>query len=437
MELIQMETEEISTGISYLDNLLGGLRCGDNLVWETEAGTYIDLFIEKFIHHSLTLAHKVVYVSFNRSPMTMSQRLEGFPNLQNLTLVDCFTSGKGNNDQTFSRFYSMYNDSFEHSVVQIEQPDDIANFREVLNRIEEEKGEGTRYIFDSLTGMQALWNDEAYQFFTYACPRLFDLKTVAYWILEKEAHTPAFRANLRHVTQIAVDLFCQEEQLFLKVGKAEGRASPSLYKPQKFEVWDNAIVFGRADIREIIDLGSKVKALRQKLGLSQKELAKRTGHSASFISQLENNLISPSIDSLAQLSDKLNVQLAYFFPGQTQPVDNSIILRKNQRTDCMLGGDFPGDLECQRLTSDTSNRRMEALMITFPEGAHISGHLFLNKGDELIIITKGELEIAIKNKKYILREGDTVYLSSAVPEYWRNVGEMPAQVIWVLSPPNG
>ena len=106
-------------------------------------------------------------------------------------------------------------------------------------------GEGTRYIFDSLTGMQHLWEDETktYQFFTYACPRLFDLKTVAYWILEKDAHTLAFRANLRHVTQIAVDLSCQDEQLFLKVGKSEGRISPSLYKPQKFEVWDDSIVF--------------------------------------------------------------------------------------------------------------------------------------------------------------------------------------------------
>lgn len=432
-----MEAEEISTGISYLDNLLGGLKCGENLVWEVEAGTYIDLFAGKFIHCSLTLEHNVVYVSFNRSPMTMSQRLKGFPNLRNLTLVDCFTSGKGNNDQTFSRFYSMYRDSFEHSVVQIEQPDDISNFREVLNRIEEEKGEGTRYIFDSLTGMQALWNDETetYQFFTYACPRLFDLETVAYWILEKEAHTSVFRANLRHVTQIAIDLSCQDEQLFLKVSKAEGRASTSLYKPQKFETWDDSVVFRQAETREIVGLGSKVKALRQRRGLSQKELAKRTGHSASFISQLERNLISPSIDSLVQLGDKLNVQLAYFFPQQRQSVSNTIILRKNQRTDCIPDGSFTSDVQCQRLTSDTSNRRMEALMITLPEGTHISEHPFLRKGDELIIITEGELEIGIKNKKYILREGDTIYLSSVVPQYWRNVGEVSAKAIWVLSPP--
>ena len=428
---------EISTGIPYLDNLLGGLRRGDNLVWESEAGTYIDLFVEKFIQHSLNLGDSVVYVSFNRSPMTVSQRLKGLPNPQKLTLIDCFTAGKGNNDQTFSRFYSEETEGFEHFVVKIEQPDDIVNFREVLHQIEDERGEGTRYIFDSLTGMQNLWEDETktYRFFTYSCPRLFDLQTVAYWILEKDAHTSAFKANLRHVTQIAIDLSYQDEQLFLKVGKAEGRASPSLYKPQKFEVWDDSIVFRQAEAREIIDLGSKVKALRQERGLSQKELAERTGHSASFISQLERNLISPSIDSLVQLGNKLKAEPAYFFTQPTRSLNNSIILRRNQRTDYTIDSRFSNSITCQRLTSDSNNRRMESLMITFSEDADISGHLFLHKGDELIIIIKGELEISIKNKKYILREGDTVYLSSAVPQYWRNVGEMSAQAIWVLSPP--
>jgi transcriptional regulator with XRE-family HTH domain/KaiC/GvpD/RAD55 family RecA-like ATPase len=416
---------------------LGGLRQGDNLVWEAEAGTYIDLFVEKFIHYSLTLSHRVIYISFNRSPMTVSQRLKEFPNQPKLTLVDCFTAGKGNNDQTFSRFYSMSSGNFAHKVVKMEQPGDIANFIEILGKIEEEQDEGTRYIFDSLTGMQHLWEDETktYRFFTYHCPRLFDLKTVAYWILEKEAHTSAFRANLRHVTQIAIDLSYNDEQMFLKVGKAEGRSSPSLYKPQKFEVWDDSIVFRQEEVREIIDLGGKVKALRQEFGLSQKDLAEKTGHSASFISQLERNLISPSIDSLVQLSNKLNTEPAYFFTQPTQSLSNDIILRKNQRTDYTIDSAFANGIKCQRLTSDSGNRRMEALMITFAEDANISAPLLPRKGDELIIIIKGELEIAIKNQKYILREGDTVYLSSVVPQYWRNIGEIPVQAIWVLSPP--
>ena len=37
-----MKDKDCSTGIDYLDSLLGGLRVGDNVVWETEAGAYME-----------------------------------------------------------------------------------------------------------------------------------------------------------------------------------------------------------------------------------------------------------------------------------------------------------------------------------------------------------------------------------------------------------
>jgi len=50
---------------------LGGLKIGDNVVWEADAGAYIDLFVEKFSQHSLSDGHNLVYVSFNKSPATI------------------------------------------------------------------------------------------------------------------------------------------------------------------------------------------------------------------------------------------------------------------------------------------------------------------------------------------------------------------------------
>jgi len=93
-------------------------------------------------------------------------------------------------------------------VVRVGEPGSVESFAAAINRIEGEAGIGARYVFDSLTGMQDLWTDStrAYHFFTYACPRLYDLRTIAYWILEKEAHSPSFRANLEHVTQVAIEL---------------------------------------------------------------------------------------------------------------------------------------------------------------------------------------------------------------------------------------
>ena len=292
-----MKNEECSTGIESLDSLLGGLQIGDNLVWETDAGAYVDLFVEKFARHSLAAGHNLIYVSFNRSPMTIVRKLSELPNQENMTLLDCFTSGKGDNDVTFTRFYETESAPGNMNVIRIDAPADTSQFRETLNAIEEEKGAGTRYIFDSVTGMQDLWGDEAktYRFFTYSCPRLYDLDTIAYWILEKDVHTPSFKANLEHITQVALEVSRKNDQLLLKVNKAESRYSPDMFRPQKFEIWDNEIVFREVTEKEFLDLGGKVKSLRLKRGLTQTELAKRINVTASFISQLERNLISPSI----------------------------------------------------------------------------------------------------------------------------------------------
>jgi len=74
-----------------------------------------------------------------------------------------------------------------------------------------------------------------------------------------------------------------------------------MFKPQKFEVWDDEIVFREATEKEVLDLGGKIKSLRLKRELTQSELGKRIGVTASYISQLERNLVSPSIDSFTRL----------------------------------------------------------------------------------------------------------------------------------------
>jgi transcriptional regulator with XRE-family HTH domain len=415
--------------------LIGGLYVGDNLVWETDAGAYVDLFVEKFVRHSLTMGYDLIYVSFNRSPMTMVKRLSELPNQENITLLDCFTSGKGDNDNAFTRFYESGDQPGRINVIRVDNPADPSGFTETLNEVEEEKGEGARYIFDSMTGMQALWGDEVktYKFFTYSCPRLYDLNTVAYWILEREAHTPSFKANLEHVTQVALEVSHTGGQLFLKLTKAENRYSPNMFKPRKFEVWDGQIVFREAAERELLDLGGKVKSLRLRRGLTQTELGKKIGVTASYISQLERNLVSPSMDSLILLIDELQIDPGRFF-SLDKSYPHRIICRKSQRQPISLASLKEDMVKCQSLANQTGNRRMQPMLITIEPNSEFSHHFFNHKGDEFILILKGELELDIDNERYLLQEGDSIYLDSVIPGAWHNPGEVPAQAVWVLSP---
>jgi transcriptional regulator with XRE-family HTH domain/KaiC/GvpD/RAD55 family RecA-like ATPase len=427
---------ECSTGIEYLDRLIGELRIGDNVVWETDAGAYVDLFLDKFQRHSLNSGYNLIYVSFNRSPMTMVKKLSELPNQESITLLDCFTSGKGDSDATFTRFYESDDYSHKIDVIRVDNPMDVSQFTKVLNEVEEQKGEGARYVFDSVTGMQDLWDSESktYRFFTYSCPRLYDLNTVAYWILEREAHTASFKANLKHVTQVVLEVSQIGGQLFLQVTKAENRYSPNMFKPQKFEVFDDEIVFREAAGKEVLDIGGKVKSLRLRRGLTQNQLAERINVTASYISQLERNLVSPSIDSLILLMEELQVEPGYFFSGARSDA-HRIFCRKNERRPVALFDTRDNSVKSQSLVTSTDNRRIQPILVTIEPNSEFLGHFLNHKGDEFILILKGELELDIDNESYILREGDSVYLDSVVPVAWRNTGETQAQAIWVLSPP--
>jgi len=166
----------VSTGVSWLDQALGQLRIGENVVWEVEAGTRVEAFVRAFLDSNIKTGSNAVYVSFNHSPVTMKEKLGDLFDEPKFMLVDCFTDGKGHGDPVFSRFYDHARGKDLAHVVRVADPADIDSFTAAINEIEGKAGVGAKYVFDSLTGMQDLWADttRAYRFFTYACPRLLD-----------------------------------------------------------------------------------------------------------------------------------------------------------------------------------------------------------------------------------------------------------------------
>ncbi len=337
----------------------------------------------------------------------------------------------------FSQFYSKEKSDFKGKLIKVENPRDVSQFRSAIDRIEIEYGEGVRYIFDSLTGMQDIWADEniTYKFFTYSCPRLYDLQTIAYWILEKDAHSPTFKANLRHIAQVAIELSKEDGELFLKVIKCEGRFSKSAFLPKHYEIWEQEIIFPSIGGKRPPNLGNRIRTLRKKLGLSQKELAKQVGLTPSFISQLEKNLISPSLDSLFKLSEKLNTQPVYFLIDGDNEQAKKVLVRRDERLTINTGDFKSKAIKLELLVLDVINKRMEPYVLTMGENSSIDGNILKHKGDEFIYVIKGEIEIEINNERYHAREEDSLYINMDFPSKWINVGKGEAILLYVLSPP--
>ncbi|MDO4605399.1 MAG: helix-turn-helix transcriptional regulator, partial [Helcococcus sp.] len=74
-----------------------------------------------------------------------------------------------------------------------------------------------------------------------------------------------------------------------------------------------------------MEIGDKIKSLRKKMGLTQEELADRSELTKGFISQLERNLNSPSVDTLADVLEALGTNLGDFF---TETEEEQIIFEQ-------------------------------------------------------------------------------------------------------------
>jgi len=408
--------DKISTGIKDLDNLIDSAYIGDNVVWETEAGTSEDIFIHNFISRSLSEDKDVIYVSFNRSPQSILLHMNIKEHPEKLSILDCFTSGKGKSDRAFLKFYESKHEAFPQ-IVKVNRHGDLSLFSETINTIQDRLPEGARYIFDSLTGMQDLWGDEnnTYKFFTYMCPRLYDLRTVAYWILEKEAHSQTFKANLRHITQVVIELYKKKEKLYLKALKLDGRTSREAFKPHAYEIEDSNIDITPVRKELTFNVGTKIREVRTKMGMSQKDLADKIGLTSSFISQLENNQISPSLNSFLQITGALGISPTVLLQKEKKRDDAEWLLKRET-----IMKNIHKREQGYTIFTIITGEKTAAYLVTVAPGTELNKHFLDHKKEELIHVVKGKITIKVDNREKDLKTGDSVFLQDSLPSLWRN-----------------
>ena len=92
--------------------------------------------------------------------------------------------------------------------------------------------------------MQELWGseDRLLTFYSHSCPRLYDLNTIAYWVLEKNAHSSRFRAQINQIAQVAIELTIKRGTTSLTILKAENRSTEEFHKPHTY--WTKDLTVG-------------------------------------------------------------------------------------------------------------------------------------------------------------------------------------------------
>ncbi len=426
--------KRVSSGIRQLDGLLGDLYIGDNVLWYEDAGSFTSAFCVHFIRESLAHKKPTIYVSFDRSPKNVVAFLGPLAESQNFTILDCFTNGKGDRSEVFNKFYEKDGAQWPYQIIKVNDPTSPALVGEAIYGLHGNMSGDIRFIMDSLTGMQDLWGGEeqVMKFYARTCPRLYELDTIAYWVVEKSAHSSRLKANINKIAQVAIDLSIKSGKPILKILKAEKRNSKYLNEPQTFSCEAAEIVFDLPrSLPGRFDLGGRIKEVRKKQGLSQKELAEKTGVTPSSISQVEKNLIYPSLPALFRLAESLSVEVGSFFDNFSG-VSDSCVYPTSQGVSATFDNVPKGAVEGVRLLPpDMKDAGAEPYLVRIGPGRKLAGHFFSHKGEELGYLLAGKLTVHINGQPQVMGVGDTIYLKKEIPEQWENSDKAVAELLWI------
>lgn len=174
-------------------------------------------------------------------------------------------------------------------------------------------------------------------------------------------------------------------------------------------------------------VGGHVRALREQARLSVRALAARTDFSPSFISQLENGQVSPSIQSMEKIANILGVSLGAFF-GAIGPGEGGLILKRRDRKPLPSSW---SNADITALGRPGPQRRLDALLITLAPGGRSGKHPVAHKTEEFAMVLKGRVSLRLGPDEHALSLGDSVTLLPGELRLWVNASTSACQVLIV------
>ena len=174
-------------------------------------------------------------------------------------------------------------------------------------------------------------------------------------------------------------------------------------------------------------IGERIRNLRQSSSLTQEELAERAGLTKGFISQIERDLTSISLDSLIQLLEALDENISDFFREASA---EKIVYREQDRV--------PIEKEkiekFELLVPGATNRRFEPVLLTLEQG-QATPQERPHEGEEFGYVIRGKIDLRFGKEILQLKKGECFYFSAEKEHWLQNTGSQSAVVLWISSPP--
>jgi transcriptional regulator with XRE-family HTH domain len=184
----------------------------------------------------------------------------------------------------------------------------------------------------------------------------------------------------------------------------------------------------RAAPDEPVDVGARLRALREERRLSIKALAEASGLAVNTLSLIEHGKSSPSVSTLQQLAGALRVPITAFFTPEA-PRSRVVYHRAGE----LAATPFPHGALTD-LGVGIARRSIEPLLLTLDPGAGSGHDGIVHSGQEFVYGLQGHITYTVDGQVYLIGPGDSLLFEAALPHGWHNHGEAPASALLVLCP---
>ena len=176
-----------------------------------------------------------------------------------------------------------------------------------------------------------------------------------------------------------------------------------------------------------MELGARLRDMRQRKNLTQEELADRCELTKGYISQLENDLTSPSIATLCDLLNALGSNLSDFFHEDTE---EKIVFTQEEFIEKQSDG-----MLFNWVIPNAQKNMMEPVLVELEAGAATQVD-FPHEGEEFGFVLEGRIAVVKAEKSHPAKKGESFYFTADKEHYITNTGKSKAKFLWISTPPN-
>ena len=176
-------------------------------------------------------------------------------------------------------------------------------------------------------------------------------------------------------------------------------------------------------------IGTRLKDLRKSKGMSIAELSEKSNVSTGLISQIERNLVVPSVVNLYRIAQALDTDINYFFEnGRSR--EAKITRRGDHKR--MITDQGHGIYEL--FTSSRDGHILDLVRVTLKGGEEYSHEMVTHEGEECGFVVKGIMTVLLDGREYRLYEGDSIYFRSTIPHKYLNNDLEDCVSVWAMTP---